>query len=224
MVLKNFFVFEGCEGSGKSTQAALVAEELMHIEHPWWRKVWLTKEPGGTSYGQRIRTLVLFEKPDEGIDPLTEFLLFEADRREHIKEIQKRHEAGDSIICDRFSFSTFAYQGYGRGLFKTHRKFMEDVDTAVRGSIYPRLIFLFDQDIKIGLSRKHHQGEENQFEKETLEFHQRVRDGYLELARVEGFHNWRHIRADRPIENIHAEVMQILLSYLQQGEAPKKAR
>ncbi|MEK7636497.1 MAG: dTMP kinase [Patescibacteria group bacterium] len=205
-ILKNFLVFEGCEGSGKSTQARCAAGALQKRGH----KVWLTKEPGGTPYAEKIRNLILFEKPSDGIDPLTEFLLFEADRREHVQEIIRRHTMGEIIICDRFSFSTFAYQGYGRKLFPERRAFMEAVDAEVRQGIYPWLIFLFDQDVAVGLSRKKNQGDENQFENEKIEFHQRVRDGFLDLARRDDTHHWHTIDAHRSVEKIHDEIMSIL--------------
>lgn len=197
-ILKNFFVFEGCEGSGKSTQASLAAKELAGLDFPPWRNIRLTKEPGGTSYGDRIRHLILFEKPKTGIDPITEFLLFEADRREHINEIKQRHSAGDVVICDRFSFSTFAYQGYGRGLFAKHRKFMELIDEWIREEIHPRLVFLFDQDVEIGLLRKEKQKEVTSFEREELDFHKRVRRGFLEMCQRDVL-RWHMIDANKPI-------------------------
>lgn len=214
-VEKNFIVFEGCEGSGKSTQARMLAEALQKIGVP----VWLTHEPGGTEYGKRIRQLLIIKpSPNEF---MTEFFLFEAERSEHVPVIKDHLAAGDIVISDRFSFSTFAYQGYARGLFECHRAWIEETDCITRQGILPRLIFLLDQPVEIGLARKHAQQEENRFEAEKLAFHERVRNGFLDMAKTDGYHAWQHIRADRSIVEIHEEILKIVSTLFESKEKDK---
>lgn len=210
IVVKNFIVFEGCEGSGKSTQVKLLVGRLEKVG----RRVWPTKEPGGTPYGNKIRDLLLFEKPTGGIDPLTEFLLFEAGRAEHMKVIQDQLKRGGIVVCDRFSSSTFAYQGYARGLFPDHKEFMESIDVHVRQGVRPGLIFLLDQDSVIGLKRKEDQKARNRFEEENLTFHQKVREGFLELARTDISSKWKKIDASKNIEAIEKEIWEITKKHL----------
>lgn len=213
---KNFIVFEGCEGSGKSTQAIMLVERLRkegfsaHVTH----------EPGGTEYGKRIRQL-LITKPSP-TEFLTEFLLFEADRAEHAAFLKTQLESGDIWVSDRFSYSTFAYQGYARGLFEKHRALMEEIDRLARHGILPRLIFLLDQPVEIGLSRKQKQQEENRFEAETRAFHERVRNGFLEMAKADGYQTWQYIKADRSIEAIHQEIWNIVCAHLSAHEGKDK--
>lgn len=207
-VQKNFWVFEGCEGSGKSTQAKMVVERLCKEGYP----AHYTHEPGGTEYGKRIRQL-LITKPGPA-EALTEFFLFEADRIEHTAFLKSQLQSGDIWISDRFSYSTFAYQGYARGLFETHKQFMLESDRIACQGIVPRFIFLLDQPVEVGLRRKRMQQEENRFEAETVAFHEKVRNGFLDMAKADGYQTWQYIKADRSLELIHQEIWSIIRSYM----------
>ncbi len=176
---------EGIEGSGKTSQ-------LAHIE-AFVRQRGLesvvTREPGGTTVGEKIRAVLL--NPDiEKMAPLTELFLYEADRIEHLEKIiRPALEAGKVVVCDRFADATVVYQGYGRGLdlemiHSLHRLILRDLK--------PDLTILFDLAPEIGLERAWNQvnngsrsGRETRFEKEKLAFHRKIRDGYLTLARLE---------------------------------------
>jgi len=169
-----FITFEGCEGCGKSTQAGLLYDEMVR------RNILavLTHEPGGTPLGDRIRK-ILKVKRDFNIGPQTELLLFAACRSQLIKDVILPALAGGAnVICDRFSGSTLAYQGYGRGL---DLDLIKSINNAATGGLQPDLIFLLDLKPESGLGRKHNTADDR-FEAEDIAFHRRVRDGYLELA------------------------------------------
>ena len=175
-----FITLEGIEGSGKSTQADYLFSFLKEVNIPCL----LTREPGGTPLGDKIRDLLL--NPKSGvIDPLAEVFLFEASRREHIKQvIGPALQEGKIVICVRFTDSTLAYQGYGRRVPLSHLYYLNDVTTE---GIVPDLTVLLDVEPQVGLARSlsHTNEEELRFEKEFLrskEFLWAVRDGYLQLA------------------------------------------
>jgi dTMP kinase len=167
-----FIVFEGCEGSGKSTQLSRLSEWL----DTQGVKVYCTREPGGTELGKQIRKFIL--DSDHKIAPMTELLLYLADRSEHIATLKKSLDLGYWVLCDRFSWSTLAYQGYGRGQSVPAISYLNNVACQV---LTPDWTVLLDIDPVIGLARKHRQGEMNKFEKENIEFHRRVREGYLKI-------------------------------------------
>lgn len=167
-----FIVFEGCEGSGKSTQLDLLALYLESKNIPVFR----TREPGGTELGKQIREYLL--STDNKIAPLTELLLYIADRSEHIHLIRQKLELGFWVLCDRFTWSTVAYQGYGRGHSLELINYLNNL--ACQG-LKPDWTILLDIDPKIGLARKYEQGETNKFEAESLKFHNQVREGYKQL-------------------------------------------
>jgi dTMP kinase len=163
---------EGGEGSGKSTLARSLAERLKELGH----RVCLTREPGGTEFGREIlRLLGAANTPS----PMAELLLFEADRAEHVREIiGPELEARTVVICDRFTDSSLAYQGYGRGLELDLIRGLNDVAT---GGLKPDLTLLLDVPPEVGLSRE---GEQRDVTgREAPEFHARVRDGFLALAK-----------------------------------------
>lgn len=172
-----FITFEGGEGAGKSTLLRLLAGELKKRGYP----VLLTREPGGTRVGRAIR--VLLEKKGGEIVPEAELLLFLSDRAQHVEEvILPRLSQGYHILCDRYHDSTLAYQGYGRGLP------VEEVSRFFRfSSLLPDRTYLLDLPPGEGLNRvkKRGGGDRNRLtpiEREEVEFHRRVREGYLELA------------------------------------------
>jgi dTMP kinase len=175
-----FVTFEGIEGSGKSTQARALAAHLRAAG----RDPLETREPGGTALGQEIRRLLL--APDAApLTPLTELLLYCADRAEHVAGvIAPALDAGRVVVCDRFSDSTIAYQGYGRGL---DLWMVRALDAHARGRVVPDLTFLLDCPVEVGLGRaraRAHPGD--RFEREAAAFHERVRDGFHALAAEAG--------------------------------------
>ncbi|MBI4826796.1 MAG: dTMP kinase [Nitrospirae bacterium] len=171
---KRFISFEGTEGSGKSTQASLLAEYLRKKGYD----VILTAEPGGTRIGKKIRELLL--EPENHMDPLTELLLYYADRAQHIREvIEPALERGSFVITDRFADSTVAYQGFARGV---DLNIINPLNEMVVRHSKPSLTFLLDIDAEEGLRRNRQAQKEDRFELEAIEFHNRVRSGYLEIA------------------------------------------
>jgi len=168
--------FEGIEGSGKSTQMAL-ARTYLEGEG---RRCLVTREPGGTPLGEEIRNCLL-HKGKLRIDPLAELFLIEADRTQHVAEVIKPAlEEGRMVLCDRFTDATLAYQGYGRGVDIV---LIEEMNRrATGGGLIPRCTILLDCSVEVGMGRA--QGEDR-FEREDHLFHQRVRDGYLRIARQE---------------------------------------
>jgi dTMP kinase len=171
-----FVSFEGGEGSGKSTQASLLAKRL----ESEGRRVLLLREPGGTPLGEALRELLLHR--DAPMSPAAELLLFLAARAELVRNvIESALAAGTTVICDRFSDSTFAYQGYGRGLdLETLRK----LDAWSTGGLVPNLTVLLDVPIEAGRKRTQ-RANDDAFEREADAFHERVRPGYLARARAE---------------------------------------
>jgi dTMP kinase len=163
-----FVAFEGGEGCGKSTQARLLADELDGL---------LTREPGGTPFGSAVRA-VLLDPATGSIDPRAEALLMAADRAEHVSTIiRPALAAGTDVVCDRFSYSTMAYQGFGRGLpvdeLRTLCNWASD-------GLWPDLTLLIDVDHDIARARL---GDRlDRFEREGADFHERVRRGFLEFA------------------------------------------
>ena len=200
-----FITFEGGEGCGKSTQAKHLFKNLAHRNIPSV----LTYEPGGTTLGNRIRT-ILKVKRDFDISPQTELFLFAACRAQLIKEvILPAINAGSNVICDRFSGSTLAYQGYGRGL---GLELIESINYAATSGLEPDLIFLLDMQPETGLKRKHNTGDDR-FEAEHMAFHRRVREGYLELAGHDPS-RWIVIEARQPVEKLAKAILDHVLPIL----------
>lgn len=174
-----FVVFEGPEGAGKSTQIATLEAHLRDLG----RAVVTTREPGGTAVGQALRALVL--TPGNRVEPLTEFLLYAADRAQHVAEVITPALAGGrDVISDRFTGASLAYQGYGRGI---DLGFVRAVNAQAAAGAEPDVTFLLDIDPAAGLDRVERRsrtggGERDRLEGEELAFHQRVREGYLRLA------------------------------------------
>jgi dTMP kinase len=169
-----FISFEGGEGCGKSYQSRSLYRSLIKQEIP----AILVHEPGGTPLGERIRRL-LKKGCDAPISPMTELLLFNASRSQLVTDVvQPALKAGKNVICDRYSDSTLAYQFYGRGLdYDT----IEGINQLASQGLKPDITFLLDIPPEKGLSRKK-KIEEDRFDRETLSFHQKVREGFLKLA------------------------------------------
>ena len=166
---------EGGEGSGKTTQASALAKQLEGRGH----SVCLTREPGGTALGLAVVRLLRESEGGLALTPLAELMLFEADRAQHVSEaIRPALAAGKIVVCDRFTDSSLAYQGYGRGL---DLDLIRTVNDEATGGLRPDLTLLLDVPPEIGLSREGAQLDVTG--RESLEFHERVREGFLALAR-----------------------------------------
>jgi len=180
-----FITFEGCDGTGKSTQSKLLAGYL----GARGKICVLTREPGGTQLGGHIRQ-VLLEVGSQPIAPPTELFLYLADRAQHVYEIIMPALAQDKVVlCDRHTDSTMAYQGYGRGI---DLGLLKRLNVLASCDLTPDLTFLLDCPVRVGLTRTTERNSrasginaEDRFEKEKLEFHEDVRQGFLALARAE---------------------------------------
>jgi dTMP kinase len=172
-----FITLEGVEGCGKSTQLARLEAHLTERG----RNVVTTREPGGTEAGAAVRDILL--NPDRArLDPLTEHLLYEADRAQHLAErVRPALEAGAVVLCDRFADSTTAYQGAGRGLDMDTVQSLHRIAT---DGTWPNLTFLIDLDPREGLARTASR-RRDRMEREALAFHERVRQGFLDIAAAE---------------------------------------
>lgn len=204
-----FITFEGIDGSGKSTQLRLIASDLRFRGH----NVITTQEPGGTPLGRRLRETFL--ETEETVSPLAELLLFAADRAQHVNFLIKPALAeGKIVISDRYADATAAYQGAGRG-FPTAT--VKQVIKLATDGLKPNLTFFFDLPVEIGLlrttSRSNDGIQKNRMDKESTEFYSRVRQAYLDIAAKES-KRFRIIDATRSIEEIHAEVLEIITKFL----------
>ncbi len=207
-----FIVFEGGEGGGKTTQVKRLAEKLQKDG----KEVIITHEPGGTELGKEIRSMLLHRK--EKIHGRTEVLLFCADRAHHIETvIRPALKAGEIVICDRFSGSTFAYQCYGRGLGNLEK--IKMVDEYARDGINPDLVIFLDVPPEIGLKRVSKDVDSGvrkdftKFEEEKIKFHQTVRNGFLELSKQDDW-NWQKIDGTLSKEEIERKVWEVVKEIL----------
>ncbi len=200
-----FITFEGPEGSGKSTQALLLARRLRREGYPSV----LTREPGGTRIGRQIRQVILSPGHRE-MSPEAELGLYFSDRAQHLREVVwPALEAGRMVVCDRYTDSTIAYQGYGRGL---SIRLIRSLDRIMTGGFRPDVTLLLDVPADKGLSRARRRNrgraslrKEARFEGETLAFHERVRRGYLEMARREP-ERFLVLSAEGARSRVHEEV------------------
>jgi dTMP kinase len=173
-----FITFEGVEGSGKTSQLSRSAERLRDLGWP----VIETREPGGTSVAEQIRDVML-NRGNEQLTPLTEAFLVMAARAQHVEEvIRPALAAGIVVLCDRFADSTLAYQGYGRGLDISSLRRLNRLATA---GLEPDMTIVFDVPVTVGLQRRRAHREVNRLDMESVAFHERVRQGFLQLARRE---------------------------------------
>jgi dTMP kinase len=194
-----FVTFEGLDGSGKSTQLDLAARLLEAAGVPFV----VTHEPGGTAFGRRIRELFLDRSAPA--DPIIEALLLFASRRQNLLQvIEPGLVAGRHVLCDRFTDSTLAYQGAGRGLAQTTLRSLAEIAI---GDRTPDLTLWFDVDPQVAARRRGDDGD--RLDRETLAFRQRVRDGYGELARREPRRIVR-LDADRSLDEVASAVAAVL--------------
>lgn len=202
-----FVTFEGSEGSGKSTQIALLAEHLRSRGH----HVLTTREPGGTKIGEQVR-LCLHDVSNEQMTAAAEVLLYSASRAQLVEEVIRPALAQQSIVLsDRYADSTLAYQGYGRHLDLAT---LTTITQFATGGLRPDLSLLLDVDVRQGLERRSSGGDElNRMDLQELAFYERVRAGYLEMVSAEP-DRWLVVDANRPVEAIQEDVRQLVESRL----------
>lgn len=203
-------VFEGVEGCGKTTQLQRSREWLQRLSSsksfPF--SVIITREPGGTELGLGLRQLLLAEAEGKPIQQSAELLLYAADRAQHVEEVLKPQVAlGSLILCDRYTDSTIAYQGYGRGLSLS---LINQLNSIATGGLESDLTLWLDVDVEVGLARTKDRGLLDRIEQADLAFHRRVQQGYIELALA---HPKRIVRVDASLsEAAVQEQIQAILS------------
>jgi dTMP kinase len=202
-----FITLEGPEGSGKTSHIPPLVEFLREKGFA----VFPTREPGGTSIGEQIRE-VLHSLKNTEMHPRTETLLYQAARAQFVEQVVRPHLAlGEIVLSDRYADSTIAYQGYG------HQQDLEQVRALVKyatGGLVPDLTILLDVDVKVGIERKSKSKEWNRLDAFTLDFHQRVRDGYLEMVKHEP-ERWVVVDAGEKWQKVQEDLRQVILSRLE---------
>jgi dTMP kinase len=204
-------VFEGVEGCGKTTQLQRLREWLQSFPSFSPMPVVVTREPGGTELGLELRRLLQKEVGGKPIQDAAELLLFAADRAQHVEEVLKPHLAGSALIlCDRYTDSTVAYQGYGRGLSLS---LIEQLNQIATGGLESDLTLWLDIDVEQGLARTKGRGVADRIERAELAFHQRVQQGYTELAKA---HPQRIVRVDASLSEVavQEQIQAILFQHL----------
>jgi dTMP kinase len=203
-----FITLEGIEGSGKSTQVRFLAEMLTQTGY----RVLQTREPGGTATAEAIRHILLTAASNEPVTPQTEALLILAARCQHVTHvIVPALKRGTVVLCDRFSDSTFAYQGFARGLDLDWLRAANEVAT---GGLRPNLTFVLDLPVSVGLARRRaDRGQQNRLDHETERFHRKVRRGFLALAAEEPG-RMRIVNANRPAQEVWNGLREILVDWL----------
>lgn len=202
-----FLTFEGVEGCGKSSQSSKLLDWLQSEGY----SVILTREPGGTPIAESIRDLLL-DKNTAGLDMTAELLLFEAARAQHVAElVRPALDGGTIVICDRYADSTTAYQSYGRNMPLEQ---VEALNYTATAGVVPDITFLIDLPVEIGLARAKAGQAGDRMEQEDLSFHQRVRDGFLQIAQQES-HRTRIIDGMETIETIFEQVQGIVFPLLE---------
>jgi dTMP kinase len=212
-----FITFEGIDGCGKSTQLRLLASEL----RVRGLEIVTTREPGGTRLGQRLRAALL--DVEEQVDPLAELLVFAADRAHHVRTLLlPALEASRIVLSDRYADATVAYQGAGRG-FKP--ELIREIVQLATDGLTPDLTLLFDLSVAesyVRTRRRVASKNSDRLDSENAEFHTRVRDAYLEMAKAEP-ERFRIISARGPVQETHETVMNIAMPFLKErgllGEA-----
>lgn len=207
-----FITFEGIEGSGKTTQIQLLTEQMLK----WGHQVVVTREPGGCPIADRIRGILL-NPENSALVPRAELLLYAAARAQHVNEIiRPALQSGKTVLCDRFTDATLAYQGYGRGL---DHSLIKQLNLLASEEVQPDLTLLLDLPVGQGLSRAlqreviQQDSTESRFEREALEFHQCVHNGYHSLADQEP-ERFKIIDAGRSLQEIHGEIAETIGQFM----------
>jgi len=211
-----FITFEGIEGCGKTTQLGLLARNLTERGYD----VVMTREPGGCPIADQVREILL-DAGNRAMAPLTELLLYAAARSQHVAEIVAPSLAsGHIVLCDRFTDATLAYQGFGRGL---DHAVIGDLNRLATGSINPDLTVLVDCPVEVGLKRAMDRinnsagAREERFELESLQFHRKVREGYLKLAQMEP-ERFIVINGAESIKETETAIAAAVISWLSERE------
>ena len=203
-----FITVEGGEGTGKSTQVKLLEEYLSSKGID----VVITREPGGTEIGTELRRLLCTGDKDK-FDPIAEALLYYADRRIHLQQtVWPALEKGSWVISDRFADSTMAYQYYGYNK-RVPKKILEDLYNITVGDFYPDLTLILDIDPQIGLSRSmvknsHYEEQEIRFESRKLDFHNNLRNGFLEIAKTAN--RYVVLNAEQSVHDLHSDIVKVV--------------
>jgi dTMP kinase len=212
-MLGRFIVFEGVEGGGKTTQLARSQQWLIESgwlaflqSKGWVQQLIITREPGGTDLGRGLRQLLL-QATQEPIHDRAELLMYAADRAQHVEGVLRPHLTQKKLIlCDRYTDSTIAYQGYGRGLDQT---LIEQLNHIATNGLQSDLTLWLDLDVKTGLARTHQRGKVDRIEQADLTFHERVQQGFTALAQAHP-HRIARINATQPEAIVSQEIQAIL--------------
>jgi dTMP kinase len=201
--LSFFLTLEGPDGSGKSTQARMLADHLQAQGH----NVLFTREPGGTEIGDQIRHVIM-SLQNKRMSPEAEFLLFSASRAQVVRELIRPHLEDDGVVvCDRFYDSSLAYQGHG------HRLDLDSLQAITRfvtSGLVPNLTLLLDLPVEQGLNRRKDAGRWNRLDDYDLDFHGRVRAGYLKMAEAEP-ERWVRVDATEQPDQIQKRILEVVL-------------
>ena len=201
-----FITLEGIEGAGKSTVVDFIEDFLTKEGHD----VIKTREPGGTVIGEQIREILL-KNENYTLTYDTELLLVFSARAQHIQEvILPTLSSGKIILCDRFTDASYAYQGGGRGIDASRINLLEKW---VQGDLRPNLTLLFDLDVSIGMQRTKKRSDADRFEREEINFFEKIRNTYLERAKKEP-QRFRIINAASSLENVKEQIVTILKDFL----------
>ncbi len=207
-----FITLEGPEGSGKTSHLPSLVAFLRENGYT----VFPTREPGGTSIGEQIRE-VLHSLKNTEMHPRAETLLYQAARAQFVEQVVRPHlAAGEIVISDRYADSTLAYQGYGHQQDLGQVRALIDYAT---GGLVPDLTILLDLDVDLGIKRKTKSNEWNRLDAYTLEFHQRVRAGYLEMVKQEPG-RWAVVDASRSWDDVQESLRQVICQRLKIGQTP----
>ena len=199
-----FITVEGIEGVGKTTNIGFIHQQLLAAG----KDVLVTREPGGTSLGEAIRGLLL-DPEYTGMDSTCELQLMFAARAEHLaRVIRPALEKGQWVLCDRFTDATYAYQGGGRGI---DTGVIARLEALVQGDFRPDVTLLLDVPVEVGLARAGQRGDLDRFEQEKVEFFERVRQAYLDMARQYAA-RYRVIDASQPLEQVQQQLELVLQS------------
>lgn len=197
-----FITLEGIEGAGKSTMLNFISEQLQQAGN----EVVVTREPGGTHIGEKLREILLDNSNDQLSDD-TELLIIFAARAQHLQQvIRPALNAGHYVVCDRFTDASYAYQGGGRGMNTDRIRQLEDW---VQQGLKPDLTILFDLDVATGLRRAGKRGEADRFEREHVDFFERIRQCYLDRASAEP-NRFRVIDAASTVDNVKQQIQDVL--------------
>jgi len=199
-----FITVEGIEGVGKTTNIEFIQQRLLEAD----KDVVVTREPGGTPLGEAIRGLLL-DPEYTGMDSTCELQLMFAARAEHLaRVIWPALEKGQWVLCDRFTDATYAYQGGGRGI---NTGVIARLEELVQGDFRPDITLLLDVPVEVGLARAGERGKLDRFEQEKVEFFERVRQAYLDMARQYA-DRYRVIDASQPLEQVQQQLELVLQS------------